>query len=184
MVIDRYIKMAEEKNLPYYKVYGTATKGYILAEIGKTEEGLKHYKKVMKMVETEDMPQAMRENLKSMAHLWEFYAFTSQGDMEEAEKSRQRCQSRLDEKGNKALWKTYHQISGLMEIHKGNYDEARKMLTQAWDSPSSWYYMGMAWHKEGHKDKARKYYQKVADHFENNIELGAIRNKAIAGLKE
>jgi len=62
-------------------------------------------------------------------------------------------------------------------LHKGLYDQARQNLAQAWDAPETWYYMGLTWAREGNKNKAQQWYQKVAYHYQNSLELGGVRNK-------
>jgi len=183
-MMDKYIQRAEEMNMPYYQILGESYKGYILTESGKPEEGIKHYRKAMEQIETADLPVTMKENLNTQAQLWEFYALTSNGDMEKAEEARMKCKETLRMTDNPNHWKTYYQIYGIMQLHKGLYEQARQNLARAWNTPRTWYYTGVTWDKEGNRSKARQWYQKVAYHYQNSIELGGVRNKAMAGLEE
>ena len=182
--MDRYIKMAEEMNLPGDQIMGEAYKAYILTETGNPAEGLNHYSRVRKMIETADLPTALKNNLHTQGQLWEFYALTANGDMDKAEQARLQCKEAIRLTNNPNHWKTYHQVYGILQLHKGLYDQARQNLAQAWDTPETWYYMGLAWDKKGNKNKAQQWYQKVAYHYQNSLELGGVRNKALAGLKE
>mgnify|MGYP006284093953 CR=1 FL=1 len=183
-VMDKYIDMAGEMNMPYYQINGMAYKAYILTETGKPEEGLKHYRKAVDMIETADLTEKERMQMKNYGCMWEFYALLHNGDMTAADEAQENCYSRLTNYGSTSDWKTFYRLSGIMEIQRGNYDQARNFFTDSWNDPVTWYYTGLSWQKEGDPDKARKYYQKVTQHYDNNISLGAIRNKAVAGLKE
>mgnify|MGYP001138975350 CR=1 FL=1 len=184
-VMDKYIEMADEMKMPYYHINGMAYKGYILTETGNPEEGLKQYRKTMDMIETADLTEKEREQMKTSGCLWEFYALLHNGDMTAAaDEAQGNCYSRLTNYGSASDWKTFYRLSGIMEIQRGNYEQARDFFTDAWNDPTTWYYTGLSWQKEGDPDKARKYYQKVTQHYDNNLSLGAIRNKAVAGLKE
>ena len=77
----------------------------------------------------------------------------------------------------------YYTICGLLEIKKGDYDQALKNLSDAGNGPLNWYYTGLAWEKLGNKRKANKYYQKVAKYYNNSILLSIVRNKALAKLE-
>jgi tetratricopeptide (TPR) repeat protein len=182
--MDHYIQMAEEMNLPYNQIMGEAYKGYILTETGSPAEGLNQYRRAGKMIETANLPQAMEDNLNTQARLWEFYSLTANGDMEAAEQARLQAKTAIQVTDNPSQWKIYHQIYGVLQLHKGLYDQARQNLAQAWDSPETWYYMGLTWDKQGNKNKAQQWYQKVAYYYQNSLELGGVRNKALAGLKE
>jgi tetratricopeptide (TPR) repeat protein len=183
-VMDNYIKMAEDMNMPYYQVNGMAYKGYILTETGKPGEGLKQYRKAMDMIETADLTDKERMQMKNNSCIWEFYALLHNEDMTAADQAQDRCYNRLTNYGTSSDWKTFYRLSGIMEIQRGNYDQARDFFTDSWNDPVTWYYTGLSWQKEGDPVKARKYYQKVTQHYDNNISLGAVRNKAMAGLKE
>jgi tetratricopeptide (TPR) repeat protein len=77
----------------------------------------------------------------------------------------------------------YNSISGIMEIKKGNYEKAKAHLEESFDNPTTWYYTGLIWEEQGNERKAQKYYEKVANHYNNTIELAPIRNKAMAEIK-
>ena len=181
--LDEYIQLAEELDKPYYKVYGTAYKGYVLTETGKPSEGLKHYREAMNMIDEVDMPVQNRENLKTTAYIWNYYALAANDDLKDAEDMRNKCKQRISEEQNKNQWKMYNSISGIMEIKKGNYEKAKAHFEESFDNPTTWYYTGLVWEKQGNERKAQKYYEKVANHYNNTIELAPIRNKAMAEIK-
>jgi tetratricopeptide (TPR) repeat protein len=183
-VLDKYIKLAEENNLPYYKINGVAYKGYVLAERGRSLEGMKYYQKATEMIEDEIEDDNLRSRLITRAKLWNFYALTTNGNMDEAEVANTKCMVDLRKNGNNDQWKMYHRLRGIMEIKKGNYDEAKSQLAESYDNPVTWYYMGLAWENSGHDKRAKKYYEKVVEHYDNSIELATLRNKAVAALKE
>ncbi len=182
--IDRYIRMAEQKGLPYYQIRGMAYKGYILTETGQPEEGIKYYRKAKEMIATADLPASMKKDLNTQAHIWEFYALSSDNDMEAAEQARVKCRKVLLDHGSADHWKTYYQSEGIMQLKQGRYDQAREQLAKAWDTPETWYYTGLTWQRQGNPIKARQWYQKVTRHYQNSLELGGVRNKALAGLQE
>ncbi len=183
-IMDRYIDLAEERKLPYYKVYGRAYKAGILNENGETEKALKLYRKAIKVAETEDMDEEIRMNLKSLAHLWEFYGLASNGNMDEAELARTQCNEMLALRENPYHRQVYYGACGIMEIKKGNYRQARKNLSKGYEGPFTWYYRGLAWEKSGNNKKAREWYEKVTKDYNNSMELGVFRNKAMAGLRK
>ena len=69
-VMDRYIKLAEELDNAYHKVYGRGYKGNILNETGQPEKALSHYRQAIKIAEREDRTKDPRRPLITMAHLW------------------------------------------------------------------------------------------------------------------
>jgi len=183
-ILDKYIQLAEELDKPFYKIYGTSYKGYVLAENGNPDKALSYYKKAMDLVDTEQLGRQMRERLRTTAYMWEFHALASSDEVEKAEILEQKCKNRLAENGSKDQWKMYNTLCGIKEIKKKNYKQAKTHFEEAWDNPLTWYYTGVAWEKEGNERKAQKYYEKVANHYENSIELGTLRQKAVANLKE
>jgi tetratricopeptide (TPR) repeat protein len=182
--LDKYIQLAEELDKTNYKVYGIAYKGYVLTETGKPSEGLKHYRQAMDMVEEANLPEQTRENLRTTAYMWNYYALTANDNLKDAEDMRNKCKQRISEEKNKNQWKMYNSICGIMELKKGNYDKAKAHLEESFNNPTTWYYTGLVWEKQGNERKAQKYYEKVANHYNNTIELAPIRNKAMAGIKE
>ena len=183
-VMDQYIDLAEELELPYYKIYGRAYMAGILNETGQPEKAIRLYREAIKKAETEDMDENIRMNLKTLGHLWEFYALASNGDMDDAEAARTQCHEMVCQQENPYHHQVYNAACGIMEIKKGDYRQARKHLSKAYEGAFTWYYMGLAWEKSGKDKKARDWYEKVANHYNNSIELGIFRNKAMAGLEE
>ncbi|MEF8985337.1 MAG: tetratricopeptide repeat protein, partial [Bacteroidales bacterium] len=182
--MDKYTDLAEELDLPFYKVSGEIYKGYILCERGKTEDGWKHYSKAIYMMKEVGLGENTNENTENLSHLVEFSGLTSNGDLAKAENARQKCEKRLTKSGKPDDWQRYYRMWGILEMKKGNYRQARKYLAKAYEHPMKWYYMGLVWEKSGNQRKARKWYEKVANHYDNSIDLGIFRNKALAGLKE
>lgn len=184
-IMDKYQAKAEEKNLPVHKTYSEAYKGYILSEAGRTEEGIQHYRNAKSIIEKTDLPEQIKRNLVTRANIWEFYALVSDKDKDAADKAQKKCEKMLTDSDNTINWNMYHNAMGLMELNNGNYSEARKHFNKSSvDSPQKLYYTGLSWEKEGDLKKARKYYEKVSNYYNNSIELSGIRNKAIAGLKD
>ena len=181
--LDEYIELADKKNLAYDKIVGIANKGWILTATGHTDEGLDYYHQAIKLIETEDMNKSRREYLRNLGQLWEFYALSASNKLEKAKSSRERCKSKISMNSNINNRNMYYTICGLLEIKKGNYDEALESLSDAGNGPLNWYYTGLAWEKLGNQRKANKYYQKVAKHYNNSILLSIVRNKALANLE-
>jgi tetratricopeptide (TPR) repeat protein len=182
--MDKYTALAEELDLPFYKISGEIYKGYILCERGKTEDGWKYYTKAINMMKKIGLGENRNENMENLIHLLEFSGLTSNGDLAKAENARQICEKRLIKSGKPNDWQRYYRMWGILEIKKGNYRQARKHLAKSYEHPMKWYYTGLAWEKAGNKRKARKWYEKVAKHYSNTIDLGIFRNKAMAGLRE
>jgi|SRR6056297_61068 len=183
-IMDEYIQMAENKQLPFQKINAIAYKGYILTETGKPEEGLEYYMKASDIIESAEMSEKLRERMRTNAQLWRFYALTSNDNMVKAGQEQEKCKQMLSEKGSAYQWKRFNSISGLLEIKKGNYEKARNYLAEGTNNPTNWYYTGLAWDLSGNTTKAHEYYQKVINYYENSIELGTSRNKAMAWIKE
>jgi len=182
--LDKYIELAETLDKPFYKIYGNAYKGYVLTETGRPSEGLKYYQTAMDLVDTEKLSAQIRENLRTTAYMWKYYALTANDDLKDAETVRTQCRQRVSEETNRNQWKMYNALCGMMEIKKANYDKAKTHLEESFDNPFTWYYTGLMWEKTGNERKAQKYYKKVANHYNNSFELGTLRQKAIAGLKK
>lgn len=183
-IMDKYIQMAEKKKLPYQKINAIAYKGYILTETGRPEEGLEYYMKASDIIESAEMSENLKDRMRNQAQLWKFYALTSNDNMPKAEQEQKICKQMLSEKGSAYQWRRFNSISGLLEIKKGNYEKARNYLAEGTNNPTSWYYTGLAWDLSGNTTKAHKYYQKVINYYENSLELGTSRNKAMAWIKE
>ena len=184
-VMNRYIELAKEKDLPRYHIYGLGHKGYIFTEMGKGREGLKYYRQAINMIETADLDEPVRENLRPYGQVWEFYALTGNGNMQEAETKQEDCEHLLANCKKPDLVKMYHAACGIKELKKGNYQEALTYFENSWKNhPVVYYYTGRALEKDGKKEEARKWYHKVARHYKNSLELAVTRNRALAGLKE
>jgi len=182
--MDEYLALAGEKDLPDYRVWGTADKALILAESGKTGKGKKHSQKVFHIIERADLNEHEQENLETMGQLWNFYTLAANGDLKMAVSARERCKTRLTEQGTSYHWKFYHGICGYLDIKQGNYEEAVEKISKSWDNSLNWYYKGLAYEKAGKQKKADKWYRKVVNHYDNSILLGTVRNKALAKLEE
>ena len=184
-VMDRYIELARQEDLPQYNIYGLGYKGYMLTEMGKGQEGLRYYRQAIDMIETANLEEPMRKNLRPYGQVWEFYALTGNGDMQEAETKQEDCEHALVNCKNPDIIKLYHTACGIKELKKGNYEEALTYFKDTWENnPVVYYYTGLALEKSGQKEEAQKWYQKVANHYENSLELAVTRNRALAGLKE
>lgn len=85
---------------------------------------------------------------------------------------------------NPRYWSGYHRASGILEMNKGRYNKASRYLAKSGNDPMVWYYTGLAYQQSGNQKKAREWYEKVANYYNNSFDLGNVRNKALAGLSE
>ena len=146
-VMDRYIELAEEQDMPFQKIYGTVYKGYIYAENDNTQKGLTYFQKVSDMIPNEKFDEKSRKRLQSQAQLWNMYGMAANNDIEDAEKICSKCEAEIAKSGLVDLWDMYHSMMGFLEIRKGNYNTAIEHLEEAIENPVTWYYTGLAWEK-------------------------------------
>jgi tetratricopeptide (TPR) repeat protein len=75
-------------------------------------------------------------------------------------------------------------LHALIEMKKGNYDEAIKYFSESDPKdPYIWYYEGLTYKKKGDKDNATKCFKKVVQSNINSQNLALVRPLAMAELK-
>jgi tetratricopeptide (TPR) repeat protein len=183
-VMDKYLSLADELNMPIFKIYGTGIKSFMFTETDQSDKGLIECKKIPQLISTTELTDAEKKQHEIVYCLREFHALTFNNDINKAEKAKARCTEQLEDGGTTGNWRYFNRIAGVLEMKKGNYDKAKDYLANAWNVPITWYYIGLTYDKEGNKDKAKKYYKKVMNHYSNYLELAVIRNKAVAALEE
>jgi len=183
-VMDKYLTLADELNMPIFKIYGTGIKSFMFTETDQSDKGLVECKKIPKLISTTELTDTEKRQHEIVYCLREFHALTFNNDIKKAENAKVKCNEELENGGTTGNWRYFNRIAGVLEMKKGSYDRARDYLANAWNVPITWYYMGLTYDREGNKDKAKKYYKKVMNHYSNYLELALVRNKAVAALED
>lgn len=181
---DQYRALAEKENLPANSINSYAFQGFTATESGDTENGMKYFDKATDLISKSELPQATREKLITNSMLWHFYSFTANNELERAQAEYEKCKERIERRKNPNEVMFLNSLLGLLEIKKGEFDNAIKYFSQADNQdPWIWYFTAVAYGKKGDTENSEKLLDKVTRYNVNSLNLAFVRNHAKEELK-
>ena len=182
---DEYRILAEKENQSTNAITSYANQGFILSETGKPKEGMKCYEKVTDLIGKSNFSESVNENYRTYSMLWRLYALTANGELEKAKAEADQCKQKMESRKNPGEEMYFNSMLGLLEIKKGNYDQAIPYFSKAdTEDPLNWYYKAVAYNKKGDKQNATKLFEKITKSNINSLNLALVRNRAKAELKK
>jgi tetratricopeptide (TPR) repeat protein len=156
------------------------TMGNILLEAGRYDEAKARFDEALEVMESSDLAEEVKENNRRL-HLYNMGRITLMTDKAEDAKKL------ADEFGSKAysanntfqIWLA-HYFNGLIAIKEEKYSKAISELEKAsMQNPQTYYYMAVAYSKDGNPAEAKKYADKCANfNALINLNQAFVRNKA------
>ena len=157
----------------------------IIETPGGGQEALENFKSSLALIES----SSVSEKLKTQTRIGFLFnsgrAYEVIGDLENANKNVTAYLKQATEKQNKNQIKAAHHLAGRIALQEGQYDLALKELLQSnLQNPNHLYFIGKAYEGKGVLDKAKEFYDKVANfNGLNNGLLASVRVKATEKVK-
>jgi superkiller protein 3 len=181
---DQYRALAEKENLLTNSINSYAFQGFTATESGDPESGMKYFDKATELIAKADLPQSTKENLITNSMLWRFYSLTSNNDLDKAQAEYEKCKVRIESRKNPNEVMFLNSLLGLLEIKKGQYDNAIKYFAQADNQdPWTWYFTAVAYEKKGDTGNSEKLLDRITKYNVNSLNLAFVRNHAKEDLK-
>jgi len=165
-VLDDIYKLAEKNGMKPGMVIALAQKGFLLMENGNVKMGEEYYKKAIAIGEENNL-----EKMNAAFAAWKAYCLINNGDNSGCKKQLEELKKMADASGDKEQLAMYETLTGLHFVKEKKYDEACKYLEKGFDNAIGWYWLGVAYSKNGNKDKAKEYFDKLKENkvFSNNF---------------
>ena len=140
------------------------SQGDLLLNAGKIEEAKAEFARALQLAQQADIPDSVKKISELSNHGNLALVASAKKDFETAKKEAEVMRAGFAELGNPNRMREVHEVLGIVALCQRNYDEAISHLTQA-DLQSPYVLFQLAKAHAGRKDaeKAKTYYQKVAD---------------------
>lgn len=178
-VLEQRKNLAKDNDLPTGEISSLNNEGIILTEAGMPEKGMDKFQSALQILESSKLPKNVKESLMIQASLNRSYSLIANNNLSDAEDQLNTLLTTINSRENTNEMESYENNLGLLELKKGNYQEALNHFNKS-DVTSEFtqYYIGVAYDKLGDKDKATQYYQMVKNSHTNNIGLAVVRSRA------
>lgn len=184
-VINEWRKLAETNENTPNIIQSNVTQGYLLAEDGSPSEALERFSKVPDMARNIKLADADKEILNARLMIWKVYFLTMNGEYEKASAESENCRTLIEGKNYSDVETFYDATMALLELKKGNYDQAIQLFNKAnTTDPYDLYYWAQACQKNGDKEKARQLLDTVIRLNVNNMALAIVRKRALDEMKQ
>ncbi len=171
--------LADEKKSPNYVIDSYNMAVFTLDEVGKFKEGKAYLDKVIDYINTTEMYEADRKTNQYYASLYRCYHGIMTNDLKIAEHEAQACQKLAEIRKNPVEIQTLDLFLGMLNTKEKNYDQAMIHFSKAdLESPYNWFWMAKAYEKSGKKDKAQELYTRVAESYNNGMDLATVLKRA------
>ena len=178
-VLEQRRQLAKEYDLVPDQISSLNNEGFILTEAGKPEKGWERFTFALELLEVSTLPMDLKKSLMVEASLDRTYSLIANNKLSDAEEQLNNFSSTIDSRDNINEKEQYQNNLGILELKKGDYQEALDHFQQAdLSSEYTQYYMGVAYEKLGNKDRANEYYQMVKNSHANNVGLAIVRSRA------
>ena len=177
---DRYRALAEKEKDNAYAVWGLASQGHVLIEMGRPEEGKKRYDQVAELIQRSEFDEATRDYLTTYSNLWHIYSVSANGEFEHAREDEVGCIQKVESRNNLREKMFLNSVCAYQALKEGDYNHAIEHFSKADpEDPLKIYYHAMALEKMGDTRNASKLLDKIAQCNENSISLALVRNKTM-----
>lgn len=156
------------------------TMGNILFEAGKYDEAKSKFDEALQVMVSSDLAEEVKENNRRL-HLYNTGRVAlMKGNSEEAQKLADEFGKRAYSANNTFQIWLAHYFNGLIAIKEEKYSKAISELEKAnLQNPQTYYYMAVAYSKDGNVAEAKKYADKCANfNALINLNQAYVRNKA------
>jgi tetratricopeptide (TPR) repeat protein len=161
--MDKQYEMAEKIDDVAQMAADLGTKGDLLYEMGKYDDALAQYQKAAKMVESSDLSDAIKENVRINQHYDLARISAKKKDFKKAVAEVEEFQKGAEAMKNPGLVRQGHELAGLVALEQKDYDKAIAELQQASQlNPYNLYRISLAYMGKGDKANAREYCEKAA----------------------
>lgn len=176
-IFDKRKKLAQKEGLETTVINALNIEGFILTEIGQEAKGMKKFEQAYKMIETSDIPKELKSNLMITNRLNMCYALASNNRIDEAENEAMKCEKMVNERGNPNEIQNLHVTLAILEMKKGNYQNAVNHFekTDVKNSPFNMQKLGEAYEKMGNSAMSNKYFNLAKMSNQNGLGSALIR---------
>jgi len=172
--------IAKNEGLTTTVIGATNLEGFILTELGQPEKGMKKFKAAAKLIDSSNLPEKIKTNLTLNNRLNICYSLTANNKISDAEKEAMACEQMVEKRSNPNEIQNLHGTLALLEMKKGNYEEAINHFekTDLTNSPYNMQKLAMAYEKMGNTQMANQYFNKVKEANQNGIGYALIRQSS------
>ena len=159
--------------------------GDVLRHAGKAEEALSHYKAAVRIMETADVPEEVKENARRH-HLYNHARVAlALGDLPRARELAASYGERVTARQDPAELRLHHELTGRIALEEGDFDLALAELAQAdQQNPIVLCLTAEAWKGSGDEGKSRELVTLAANFNALDFNYAFVRAKARASLEE
>jgi tetratricopeptide (TPR) repeat protein len=184
--IKQQYELAEKINDKAAMSNDLALLGNVYYEMGELEKAFDHYKMSVEMADAAEMSNERKENIR----LLHFYNTGSiamkKGSIDEAKNKCDEFIAGVKEINNPNQMRLARQLSGLILMKEGNYEEAARELKRAnMQNPYNLFILAKVYKEMDSTDLAKKFLSKAANFYSlPNLQYAFVRNKANQMLSE
>lgn len=161
--MDREYAVAEKINDTAAMTGDLQNKGNILLEMGKYAEAKEAYERIVKMTESSNLSQGIKDNTKLFHHYNLATVALGKKDYAAAKSEAEAFRKGAEASKNPVQARQAHQLAGMIALAEKDYDKAVAELQQAGQqNPQNFYRLCQAYQGKGDKAKANEWCAKAA----------------------
>lgn len=178
-------QLGKNENLVTNVIGSYFQEAFILTENRQLAEAIRRLETGMKMLQTAEIADAVRENMRINGKMTQLNLMIAQNELDSAMVQADGCFKVAQYRNNPNELKRLNSLMGILEMKQGNYSRSLDYFSQSdQDDPYNWFYMAALHEKMNDAEKAMELTQKISKHNENSLGLALVRQKAQTKQKE
>lgn len=178
------IEWSENESLPENAATLYQAKAMMDIEQGQLDQAEQDLTACDEIIESANLTENRKRKLESYSLRNRAVLAAKQGDFEKAMEKAEKLNEIAQESESPSDKETYHLVSGIIHLEKGDFAKAIEELEQS-DPNSSYdqFYLAQSYQKAGMENEAQELFTKVAQWNEHSLEYALVRNKARTAAK-
>ena len=161
--VDKQYALGEKINDVAAMTGDLQTKGTILLEMGKYAEAKELFERILKMTESSNLSQEIKDNTKSFHHFNLATVALGMKDNATAKTEAEEFRKSAEASRNPAQVRLSHQLAGMIALAEKDYDKTIAELQQTGQqNPQNFYRLCQAYQAKGDNAKAKEFCTKAA----------------------
>src|ERR1044071_4307727 len=161
--VDKQYALGEKINDVAAMTGDLQTKGAILLEMGKYDEAKELFERILKMTESSNLSQEIKDNTKRFHHYNLATVALGKKDYTTAKAEGEEFRKGAEASKNPAQVRQAHQLAGMIALAEKDYDKAIAELQQTGQqNPQNFYRLCLAYQGKGDNAKAKEFCTKAA----------------------
>jgi len=181
--IEKYRNFAEENNRSDLVIDSYRDQARVSMIFNDLPKAGFYLEKAEESIKTSELGEVQRQNYLFFVPPWRGFYYTHTGDYIAAEKELETFRLNLDNRQMPGTEDWVNQLMGFLKFKQEKYDEALDLFIKVDDNPFCWYYTGEIYDIKGDKEKAKEYFEKVANYNLVTIYAATFHARAVEKLK-